>query len=520
MAIQFNMEKLGWLLAIPACLVSLYFFSQWRKRALKQLADSRLLPTIFSAPKNNLKTRQTIALVLALALLSVAMLNPARPRSPEGRTLSGFQMIIAIDVSRSMLAADMRPSRLSLAKNIARKLADTLAGSQMGLVAFAGESWLQLPVTADLQAVRLALADLDESSIPLEGTDLEMALSTCRQAMPMAGSAHPVVVLLTDGEELQGNGLKQASEIKKDGIKLLVGGIGTIEGATVPDEQGNVMRSEEGTAVISSLKLENLETLAREANGAFIHARQAEAALKSMLPVIQQLPRAPMTNSRMQNLDSYSHWLIALALVLLLYGTWPRGIKRKSGLFLLLLPLPFWGHGQENAREMQRLAEQHYQRQQWQQAETLYRQLKTKPGLEAQSFHQLGNIAFRTGLTEKAIACFEKASMLAERPNRKAAAFNNLGLALAQAGRHPEAIRAFTLAVKQSPEDEVIQKNLAKALLDGKQQPPHQTTEPKKQPENKNAEEKLKALEEEEKKLRQQRARQRSSQRQPGNKNW
>jgi Ca-activated chloride channel family protein len=459
--------------------------------------------------------RSKLATVLALALLGLAMLKPQVPREEAGLPLQGYDVVLAIDVSKSMLATDVTPSRLQQAKALATRLLDTLQGSRIAIVAFAGSAWQQLPLTTDLQAARTLVNELDVSSVPLEGSDLEQALVLAADALPKTAPAHKAVILLTDGEELQGSATAATTRLKAEGIKLLLTGVATANGAPLTDEAGDPIRQPDASQVISRLNEPLLQQLAAQSNGHYQPWNGLQPTWAGLLAQLQQLPQRPMPNSFLMNFFSYGHYLIGAALLLLLAGTSGFGRRMRPATVLLLIwLLPTESPAQQQqAADLLRQADEAFKAGNWTQAANFYAGA-AKAGAGWPALLQQGNVAYRQGRFEEAMDHYTRAMEVATQPADKAQILHNRGLALVRLGQLPAAAQAFRAALQQQPDDADAIRNLNMVLESLRQQPP-----PPQQPPPKKAADKLDELQQEEKKIRQKLKKQKRPQSQSG-KNW
>lgn len=504
-----------WLLALVPVVLMLWWYGRWRSAQARRLADARLLPAMLPQPAIRWWWRGKLALVLALALLGLAMLKPQVPREEAGLPLQGYDVVLAIDVSKSMLATDVAPNRLQQAKALATRLLDTLQGSRIAVVAFAGNAWQQLPLTTDLQAARTLVNELDVSSVPLEGSDLEQALVLAADALPKTAPAHKAVVLLTDGEELQGNATAATNRLKAEGIKLLVTGVATAAGAPLTDEAGDPIRQPDASQVISRLNEPLLQQLATQSNGQYLRWHGVASCVAGLVNELQQLPRRPMPNSFLMNFFSYGHYLIVLALLLLLLGSSSlRRLPTRPQVLGLLALLPLAAAAQPQPPQvLLRQADDAFKAGNWNQAATLYAGA-AKAGAGWQALLQQGNVAYRQGRFEEAMGHYTQAMEAATQPAEKAQILHNRGLALVRLGQLPAAAQAFRAALQWQPDDADAIRNLNMVLESLRQQPP-----PPQPPPPKKAADKLDELQQEEKKIRQKLQKQKRPQSQ-GGKNW
>jgi len=517
-----------WLLALVPMALGWWAYARWKKKTLAKLADQPLLAGITATySPRKWRLQQTLMLV-AVALLALGMLSLQQPVEKGGAQVEGMEVVLAIDVSTSMLSADASPSRLEQARLIATKLTDTLQGSKVAVVAFAGEAWLQLPLTTDLQAARLLISGLDGKAVPLEGTDLQLALQTAAESLPIADPAHKAVVLLTDGEELEGDAMAAAEALQKAGVMLITVGIGTPNGIVLKDGTGLPVRDENGEPVVSKLNEKLLQQLAAQTGGRYLPPATAQAHTNAVLAILRELPKSPMLNSYLVNYYSYSHWLIALALLLIIVATalTEKRSKKKIAAVaacIMVLILPIATTAQTNTNSQLQQADALYQQGKLDEAAALYAEvLKANPSAWMAGMH-LGNIAYKKGDYEKAVSQYQAMLQKAGNDARaKAMLHNNVGLAQAHHKQLKEAVGSFKQALKYQPDDAEISRNLNIALDELKKQ--QQQQQPQQNPDNNKQQQKandqLKALQQEEKRIRQQMQQQKKSAKLPGRKSW
>ncbi|HSC54654.1 MAG TPA: VWA domain-containing protein [Phnomibacter sp.] len=523
-------QNIWWLLSLLPALLLFALYYRWRKKKQAAFGGSKVLASLFPGFSwRRIYWRDSIFL-LALVLLAVAMMSPQVPDEQSGTPVSGLEMVMAIDVSNSMLANDAPPTRLDQTRLIAQKLMDTLQGSKIAVVAFAGEAWLQLPLTNDLRAARLLVSGVDGKSVPLEGTDIEAALQVSNQSLPTTDRKHKAILLFTDGEALEGDANSMVDELKKAGVMLITVGIGTPAGATLKDETGLPIRQEDGTAVISKLNEPELKALAEKTGGKFIAPGAPDAVAASILQVLESMPKQPLVNSYMVNYFNYSHWLIAAAIVLLLIAVFisefSRKLRRKklAALLALAFMVSIQGMAQGNANASNAKlsqADELYRKGNLDAAETLYKEVAKADPNAWQAWLQLGNIAYKRGGFDDAMQQYDQSLKNANTATANAALQNNKGLSLARSKKLEDAISAFKQALRADPGDAEITRNLNMAideLKKAQKQPPPPKPDPKKNKQK--ADDQLNALQQEEKKIKDKMQQQKNPAKSNNNKNW
>ena len=305
-------------LAIPL-VWALFALLRRRRRALAQLVDPAQLGTL--APAWN-PARARARLVLrtgALALLVLALARPQWGFHWEEVRRQGLDLMIVLDTSRSMMASDIKPSRLQQAKWGIRDLLRNLRGDRIGLVPFAGSSILQCPLTIDYAAFTMTLDDLYSGIIPRGGTAIEQALRTALAAFPADGAADRVVLLVTDGEDHEGDPLALLPELKEKHVRVYTIGIGTLAGEMVPTGDGQgYFKDRQGQIVKTALKEDVLQKLALGTGGTYVRSAPGDTGLERVFnESINNLKRSEQETRTAKIYEERFVWPIAAALLLL-----------------------------------------------------------------------------------------------------------------------------------------------------------------------------------------------------------
>lgn len=263
------------LLAIlgPAILIGLNIYSGWRrKQQLASVAAPEVHEALLQSHSPARRIIKNILLVLVVALVGIAMARPQWGEQEEAGQTIGQDIVFALDCSRSMLAADVTPNRLQRARLAILDFAQRSPHGRLGLVVFAGQAFLQCPLTFDYNAFQETLLSVDERSIPVPGTDIGRAIEEAAQAMDK--DAHKkVLVLITDGEDLEKGGIREAQSVATNGVKIFTIGVGTPAGAEIQviNEQGRseLLRDSKGAVVRSHLDESTLRKIADTTGGTY-----------------------------------------------------------------------------------------------------------------------------------------------------------------------------------------------------------------------------------------------------------
>ncbi|MEI8207546.1 MAG: VWA domain-containing protein, partial [Kiritimatiellales bacterium] len=233
-------EFIKWLLLIIPVVVLFIWMHRQRAVRLARLISSSVWETVIPGHSRKSGRRRIVLRLLALLCIGLALTRPQWGSHWEEVKQRGLDIIVVLDTSKSMLAEDIKPNRLKQAQWAVRDFVKQLKGDRIGLVAFAGSSFLQCPVTVDYAAFTMMLDDIYAGIIPRGGTAIEQALKTAADSFDTKSEADRVIILITDGEDHEGDPMRMAEQLRKDKIKLFSIGVGTLEGELVPSTEGYV----------------------------------------------------------------------------------------------------------------------------------------------------------------------------------------------------------------------------------------------------------------------------------------
>lgn len=321
---RFAHPHLLWLLLVlPAALVLFYWWSERRRRRLlTQFVEARLLAALTAGISSARRKFRFALFTVAVALLVIAAARPQYGYDQEEVRQKGLDIVVAVDTSKSMLATDIAPDRLERAKLAALELMQTAKADRLGLVAFAGEAFLQCPLTTDNTAFQQSVQSLSVNSLPIGGTDLADAIGTAQTAFADKDS-YKVMVLLTDGEDnnSEADALAAARDAAKAGMKIFTIGTGTTEGTlvTVPDGQGGTeyIHDDKGQVLKSKLNETLLRQIAEITGGFYLPLRGADTIPTLYSRGLAPLPKTEGNARVIRRYHEQYHWPLALALLLL-----------------------------------------------------------------------------------------------------------------------------------------------------------------------------------------------------------
>ena len=277
------------LLIIPILVLMRFIVWRKRKRNLRKFGDPSLLKEMMP---DVCKYRPTIKFCLLLSAITILIFMIARPQvgskiSHEKR--EGIEVLIALDISNSMLAQDVIPSRLEKSKLLIEDLVDHFTNDKVGLVVFAGDAFVQLPITNDYVSAKMFLQNINPSLITTQGTDLARAISLSQSCFTQREHIGRAIIVITDGEDHEGGALEAAREAYKKGINVFILGVGTSKGAPIPDGNGGYLKDNSGQIVLSALNEQMCQQVAKAGNGVYIHVDNTSDAQERLNKELSKL---------------------------------------------------------------------------------------------------------------------------------------------------------------------------------------------------------------------------------------
>ena len=259
------------LLVIPVLL--LIRLAGWRRRRskLRKFGDPELVRQLMP---NVSKFRPTVKfwlLLVAWALLVVMVARPQVGAEVQGDKRNGIEAIICLDISNSMLAQDVAPSRLDKSKLLVESLVDRFTNDKIGLIVFAGDAYVQLPITSDYVSAKMFLQNIDPSLIQTQGTDIAQAINLGLHSFTQADKIGRAIIVITDGEDHEGGAVEAAAEARKKGVNVFILGVGDTKGAPIPTGDGGYMKDRSGQMVMTALNEQMCREVAQAGSGKYIH---------------------------------------------------------------------------------------------------------------------------------------------------------------------------------------------------------------------------------------------------------
>lgn len=301
------------LLLVPLFPILHAIYMVCRKKRLARFADRKMAAALMPSYNPARGWIKTLLFSLGFFFFVIGLARPQIGAKLSERQTRGAEIMICLDVSNSMLAQDYSPCRLERAKLAISSLVDKLRDDRIGLIIFAGTSFVQLPITTDYVSAKMFLSSIDTGSIPVQGTAIGDAILTATKSFSAQSEKSRVIILITDGENHEDNAVDAAREAAKLGIRIYTIGVGSAQGQPIP-LNGSLLEDKDGNIVVSKLDEKSLQQIASAGNGAYIHAGNEEFGLNPIIEDIRELESEAFSSVVFEEYDEQYMYFFAIAL--------------------------------------------------------------------------------------------------------------------------------------------------------------------------------------------------------------
>ncbi len=522
-----HLEYLFALAAIPLMVLLYLSLTRWKKNIVKEIGDPPLVKQLIRGYSPRLFAFKFILVVISFALCALAVAGLVKPEGSQKVNHTGIDVMIALDVSNSMLADDVKPNRLERAKQIVSRIIDKLSDNRIGIVIFAGRAYVQMPMTTDHSAAKMYLSAISPDDIPAQGTVISQALKTSYAAFAVKEKKYRSIILITDGEDHDEEAIKITRQLAEDGIMVNTVGIGSPQGAPIKDNKSNdYKKDEKGAIVISRLNEEVLKSIAQNGNGLYQLFTTADLVAGNIQNQLSGFGQTTLKDTAFAVYKNYFwYFLLAALLILTIEFLIPekknythQKTKKSSAVVAIMLLLFNVSFAQQGVNKAIKNGNAAYKKDQFETAATSYQKALNKAPDNNIALYNLGNALYKTDKLEDAVKFYENSIKSSPEKAVKAKGYYNKGVAFQKQNKLPECIDAYKNALKLEPNDEEARQNLQRALMQQKQQKnpedkkkikdkkqdKNEKQQPKPQPSRiskRDAEEKLKSLSEHERNL-------------------
>lgn len=475
------------LLLIPLLVIFRFVAIRGRRKKLRKFGDIDLLKQLMPNVSAFRPEVKFWLLIAALALLIVMLARPQMGTRISHEKRNGIETIIALDISNSMLAEDVAPSRLSKSKMLVENMVDHFTNDKIGLIVFAGDAFVQLPITSDYVSAKMFMQNIEPSLIATQGTDIAEAINMARHSFTQDEQVGRAIIVITDGEDHEGGAVQAAEDAKKKGMRVFVLGVGDPKGAPIPTDDGGYMTDNSGQTVMSALNEDMCRQIAQAGGGAYIHVDNTNVAQEKLNDELIKLQKGDITTTLYSEYDEQFQAFGILALLLLIIEICvfesknpmlknvrlfkQRTRSAKTTLLLMLFLMMGMSASAQSDRQSIRQGNRQFRAQEFAKSEVEYRKAVAKNPRNAQAVYNLGCALMAQQKDSAAVVQFQNAGKMETVKMRKAMAYHNIGVICQQHQMYGEAIEAYKEALRNNPKDDETRYNLALCKRQQKNQP-------------------------------------------------
>lgn len=325
-------EFLLLLVLVPLIPILYGIMQYWRRKRMQRLGQEELVAQLMPSRSKAKGWFRVILFTLAFLFFVIGMARPQIGAKLKEHQTKGAEVMIALDVSNSMLAQDYSPDRLDRAKLAISRLVDRLKDDRIGLVLFAGTSFVQLPITTDYVSAKMFLSSISTTSIPVQGTAIGDAINTCIRSFSVQSEKSRAIIVITDGENHEDDPVSAAKQAAEMGIAVYTIGVGSAEGQPIP-MSGGLLKDSQGNIVVTKLDENTLKEIAKAGNGAYIHAGNDEFGLNPIIDDIRKMNDEEFKSVVFEEYDEQYMYFFGLSLFFLVLEMLVGERKMKRYLF-------------------------------------------------------------------------------------------------------------------------------------------------------------------------------------------
>lgn len=465
-----------WLLLLIPILAIIYLaWARKRKKRMLKFGDLNLLRQLSPSYSKYRPFVKFLLMEFTLALMIIMLARPQMGTKSSTDKRKGIEAIIAMDISNSMLAEDVAPSRLEKSKMMVENLVNNFSEDRIGLIVFAGDAYVQLPITADYVSAKMFLNNIDPSLIGTQGTDIGEALDLAMHSFSQDTKTGKAIIVITDGEDHEGNAEKMAKKASNMGIRVFILGIGSSSGAPIPLGDGEYLKDSKGNTVMTRLNEFMCRQIASAGDGLYLHIDNNFAAEKRLNTELGKMQKGNLGGTVYSEFDDQFQAVAVLIILLLIIETMILEVKNpilgKRNIFhkdpknkvvaviiLLIMTLPTFAQGD---RQLIRDGNKFFHKRNYSQAETNYRKALSKNAYNGTALFNLGCALQAQNKDSLAIQQYNQAVKVEHNSLRRASSSYNLGTVYQKLKDYDKAIEAYKNALRDNPKHDNARYNLS-----------------------------------------------------------
>lgn len=321
---QYQLEEKIWfwiLLLIPVVILLFALLQFWKYRAQRRFANKALLKRLSPDQSRFKGILKIVVLCIAIFFLAIAMVNPKIGTKLETVKREGVDIVFAVDVSKSMLAEDMAPNRLEKAKQLVTQIINNLASDRVGIIAYAGKAFPQLPITTDYASAKMFLQNMNTDMLSSQGTAISEAIELAKTYFDDEQQTNRVLIIISDGEDHSDVAAEVAEEASEEGIRIFTVGVGELKGGRIPIKRNgallNYKKDNQGETVITKLDEETLKNIAEQANGAYLNGRNTADVVDGIKDILNKMDKTEFEAKEFADFKDQFQWFLGLGIFFL-----------------------------------------------------------------------------------------------------------------------------------------------------------------------------------------------------------
>ena len=461
------------ILLIPLMFIAYWLMRRWRKRRIARFGDPDLVSSLAPLVPRRKGWLKLTLLSLALLFFAIGMARPQLGAILKEKQVKGAEIMVVLDVSNSMLAEDYSPNRLERAKLAISKLVDELQGDRIGLIIFAGESFVQLPVTSDYVSAKIFLNSITTESVPVQGTAMGDAIRTAIKSFTSESENSRAVILITDGENHEDDPVSAAKDAVDMGARVFCIGVGSPEGKPIPMD-GGLLKDNDGNIVVTRLDEKTLRDVASAGRGLYVRAGNTEFGLNPVIDEIRSLDAKDFQSVVFEEYDEQYMYFFAIALIFMLIEFMISDTRNRRSLFgrgkgmvavlILMLASPVMLQAQSDRSEV-RAGNREFKKGEFREAELDYKRALEEDSTSVTAKYNLGNALYKTESYSEAELYLKGLgdSLKSVSASKASDCFHNSGNLALKQKKYQEAVDAYKESLRLEPDNFETKSNLAYA---------------------------------------------------------
>ncbi len=479
-----------YLLAVIPVMTAMMVWAEWqRNRKIGRLGDMNLVKAMMPGASAWRRWIKFVLTQLALAAIIIAVARPQMGTKVSHEKRNGIEAIICLDISNSMLATDVAPSRLQKSKMLIENLVEHFSKDKVGMIVFAGDAYVQLPITSDYVSAKMFLQNIEPSLIQTQGTDIAEAINLASNSFTKQENIGKAIIVITDGEDHEGGAMEAAKEAYDKGYQVFILGIGNTSGAPIPLPEGGYLTDNAGNTVMTALNEQMCRDVAAAGKGTYIHVDNTSVAQEQLNNELSKMQKGDMESVVYSEYEEVYQWFALLAIILLIaevmISETQNPFFKRFNLFkdkrtvsmivLSLLAITMNAQNQDRhfIRKGNRIFHENVQESPAQ-SEVQYRKALTVNPSNTQAMYNLGCALLAQNKDSLAMEMFQSAAKAETSKQRRAMSYHNMGVIYQRQQQYGPAIEMYKQALRLMPHDNETRYNLVLCQRQKKQQDQNQ----------------------------------------------